>query len=324
MKIIYGYIIKIKMTNYHYFINPKTKRVNKIKETSYKKFSKERCLYNKRSVKSCINKISKRYPNINAPLSLSTPFKTYPALHQLTPATAFIVLKNKICGFVNQAGHTFRFDNCLSIKGSFRKFPIVHGDFRQLKSLLRRSEHVYKDIELVEEQLKLTAIKNAHLIYNHLHNDFIPVYGYLTPVKISKILSLFEKKLVPITLPKYINSESISGIVVNGDKIIGYVSPDNSIHKFDIGVSIDTKLISKKILTDIPTIQIEDSILEQATTSPLNDFLSEIKLLDSIPQSDCFKYRLEWDPKYQQCRVKRGDPLLIEDHNNNIIGFSEN
>ena len=305
------------MTNYHYFINPKTKRVNKIKKTSVKKFEKDRCLYNKNSVKNCMTQISKKYPNIYAPLSLKQPFKTYPVLHQLTPAVAFFVENDEIIGFVNQKRKVYKLETNIKIKSYFRKFPIVYGDTRYISVLVKKSGVVYKNLQKLKEQLQLVAIRNANLIYNHLHEDFIPIIGRMTPKKVSKILDLFTKNLIPVSLPSVIENGKISGLVFNKNKLVGYVSPNNSIHKLEL----NTSEIKNH---NIPSIEIEDKILGAINTdSNLNDFLSSMKLLDNIKKEDCSKYKLEWDEKYGQCRVRVGEPLIITDVNNKIIGFAE-
>ena len=197
-----------------------------------------------------MNKLAKMYPSINPPTTLTDIPKTYHS----NDITHFIIKNNKILGVVNKYGDINR---VLKPIKTNKDLPIVQDPFNVLHSVL----HFYPKIDdimqkNIEKQINMPfKNKNKILIYNPINNDFIPINEILSNSQQLDIINNINTHLISKTLPSISHSIKLAGLIVNENNVIGIITTDNEIKKFEEPI----KLVEPKFNDELQDIIIDNS-----------------------------------------------------------------
>lgn len=319
-----------------FYLNPITGRVIKSTGKTYEKLrqdgyipDKEKCLYNIKSAKKCLERLFRYYPDMVYP---SSSFINIPKTYREGKARAFIQCQasDKIVGYVDKKGNINRLMDGIAVP-SGKKVPVVKDPLGGLESALKGAPQVSEEVhhkikEQVESDKLIVDPKKASLIFNPVQGDFIPVNKPINKDTQKEIVNTINDTLVPTTMPPILpvpTTGSVAGVIEEGKKVIGVVNTDNKL------IALREPKDVKNIQT-IPKVEIAKEEFEKHSVVPEKGeeriIRQEIRCMDGemfdtheqrcLP---CEHYDLVWDPKYKSCKIGL---KLIAGEGGEIIGYS--
>ena len=342
----------------HFYDNPITNRVIQSSGRTFKELKKKRfkldpdkCLYDVKSAERCLKHIYKKYPSLFHP---STNFTDIPSTynkHLNFIPRAFIKNKNdNINGYITKEGNLYKLPKPIKIPNNINyTIPLVKGNTKILQEKIEKDGLTPTSTEISQIPLQLNSkplADNITILYNHIQDDFIPIKS-LSFKNNKQITTILNNKLIPSQLPSLINT-NISGIITDNlqSNIIGYTDSQNITKKLTSVVPIniltkktnerkDSGFYSPNILNNIPKVNIDKKEIEKL---PNANPIETVKFLNNFNKlckegfkynnltGKCFKcedYNLEWNADRKKCIMKEKNIALINDYDDNIIGYTE-
>lgn len=292
-----------------------------LKEQGYI-IDKHPCLYNIKSAQKCVDDLLKLYPSLVYPPSsfIDIP-KTYKGKN--SKARSFVINEQgDIQGFIDRKGRIHKLDNPLPQPSS--PIPTVDDPSGSIGVALAKAIVPNADIRAdIEQQIQNGTVKPSYkqLLYNPVHNDFVPVIPELSKEEQLAILDTINDRLIPSTLPT-IGNTNISGVLIDDKKtIIGVVNGNNEINTFSEPVNEAVHASQT-----IPTLQLNtehvDSgfstpVIEANTRQQVQELCRGVYNLDKTC-TPCETYNLVWDADSKKCKVKLS---VVYDEKNEIVGY---
>ena len=231
--------------NHRFYVNPITGRVIKSTGKVHKRLKtdnivadKDRCLYNVKSAKRCLERIFSLYPDeIYPPSSLINIPKTY----KNGKARSFIVNNYYVIAIVMKNGEIKKLKT--PVRAEVKKIPVVKDPINAIPRLLETSGTVSNEIQKdVEHQLEHDRLlgypESTTLIYNPAHNDFVPVNRETTHKEDIEIINSINETIVPQTLPPIVKRGKVAAVITDNDDIVGIVDINNKVSKLSEAVPI--------------------------------------------------------------------------------------
>ncbi len=281
-----------------FYINPITGRLIKSNRSTFQSLKKRRfridgdaCFYNTGTAKKCFEKLLKLYPDLVYP---SSNFINIPKTFKHGRARAFVKHKNKIIGFIDKKGKKHRLNKPIHSK---KELPIIYDSFDVLPNILKKHKPISPEEQyVIEKQIAksepLSNI-NINILFNPLHNDFIPTKLNISDEEKNYIINTINQHLLPNKLPPISRNLNISGILKYNNYIIGFIDLDNKIQRFSQPIKIielpyqsdaikQIQTIPSKLTESVETIPTE--LTESKTPSELTESIETIptELTESI------------------------------------------
>jgi len=270
-----------------FYINPITGRLIKSNRSTFQSLKKRRfridgdaCFYNTGTAKKCFEKLLKLYPDLVYP---SSNFINIPKTFKHGRARAFVKHKNKIIGFIDKKGKKHRLNKPIHSK---KELPIIYDSFDVLPNILKKHKPISPEEQyVIEKQIAksepLSNI-NINILFNPLHNDFIPTKLNISDEEKNYIINTINQHLLPNKLPPISRNLNISGILKYNNYIIGFIDLDNKIQRFSQPIKIielpyqsdAIKQIPSKLTESVETIPTE--LIESKTPSELTESIETI------------------------------------------------
>ena len=248
-----------------FYLNPTTGRLIKSTARVYKKLKKDsilmlrdKCLYNPKSAQRCLTKLLTLYPNVYPPSN----FIKIPKTHKRGSIRAFIKdpRKKYLVGYINKFGKAFRLRRPIITK---KKVPIVIDYHNVLHKIITNKNCITENSQKrVEKQIKagilLNTIENTIILFNPIQNDFIPINKTINQDEIKSVIKMINNRLIPHELQPITINLNISAIIIEDNKIIGFVDKYNQLKRFTTPI----KIISKRKYTPLTELTEEPEITE--------------------------------------------------------------
>lgn len=308
----------------NYYINKETGRLVKSSSKSAKelmksgKLQKHKCLFNIKSAKVCLNQLLSRYPGIVHPPSS---FTKIPKTYTRGEWRAFIIDSEfnkdanantnanfvKIIGTINSWGELRRLNQELVIKS--KNIIIVRDPTKHLERVIKENNVEIKSIDnkFIVKQLQtavpvLDDIDSINLIYNPVHNDFIPILRQNMDITQQiELLNFLNNMLITQILPS--ENNTIAGVVIFEKELSGVVTKDNKLIK----ITKDNKLLAQENLSISNFLRLkisQEKFLESAKFPPLKRYNKIINGLQQPPKQNMNEqFELIWDPLWKRSKV---------------------
>jgi hypothetical protein len=268
-----------------FYLNPTTGRLIKSTGRVYTKLKKDsilmlrdKCLYNPKSAQRCLTKLLTLYPNVYPPSN----FIKIPKTHKRVSIRAFIKdpRKKYLVGYINKFGKPFRLRRPIITK---KKVPIVFDYHNVLHKIITNKNCITENTQKrVEKQIKagilLNTIENTIILFNPIQNDFIPINKTINQDEIKSVIKMINNKLIPHELQPITLNLNISAIIIEDNKIIGFVDKYNQLKRFTTPI----KIISKRKYIPLKELTEEETTEEEETTGP--ETITEPEITEKITE----------------------------------------
>ena len=268
-----------------FYLNPTTGRLIKSTGRVYTKLKKDsilmlrdKCLYNPKSAQRCLTKLLTLYPNVYPPSN----FIKIPKTHKRVSIRAFIKdpRKKYLVGYINKFGKPFRLRRPIITK---KKVPIVFDYHNVLHKIITNKNCITENTQKrVEKQIKagilLNTIENTIILFNPIQNDFIPINKTINQDEIKSVIKMINNKLIPHELQPITVNLNISAIIIEDNKIIGFVDKYNQLKRFTTPI----KIISRRKYIPLKELTEEETTEEEETTGP--ETITEPEITEKITE----------------------------------------
>ena len=268
-----------------FYLNPTTGRLIKSTGRVYTKLKKDsilmlrdKCLYNPKSAQRCLTKLLTLYPNVYPPSN----FIKIPKTHKRVSIRAFIKdpRKKYLVGYINKFGKPFRLRRPIITK---KKVPIVFDYHNVLHKIITNKNCITENTQKrVEKQIKagilLNTIENTIILFNPIQNDFIPINKTINQDEIKSVIKMINNKLIPHELQPITLNLNISAIIIEDNKIIGFVDKYNQLKRFTTPI----KIISKRKYIPLKELTEEETTEEEETTGP--ETITEPEITEEVEE----------------------------------------
>jgi len=346
-----------------FYINPITGRMIKSSGKTFKNlknkkkysFEKEHCLYNVKSAKKCFSKLLKIYPDVVYPSSnfINIP-KTYNG-NSVKGLRVFIQDNNHIIGFVDKRGNIYRLNKSINLNDIQNKYvPTVIDYYNILPKIIKKLPKINANIQkkILHQINNIKPLKNAHVLFNHVQKDFIPINTKMSKKDHDKILNIFNDNLIK-TSQKMIDIKTYPEITTPStgpSSVISSTSPSSAISSAISSVpssAISSTISStppsstiSSVISSVPSSVISSEKLSRTSSSPsirklsrttsrkLSRTASAPSIKTKKPSLLKKKFELDWiDNKLMKKIFENSDKSkgikIIENERGDIIGYTE-
>lgn len=336
-----------------FYINPITGRMIKSSGKTFKNlknkkkysFEKEHCLYNIKSAKKCFSKLLKIYPDVVYPSSnfINIP-KTYNG-NSVKGLRVFIQDNNNIIGFVDKKGNIYRLNKYINLNDIQNKYiPTVIDYYNILPKIIKKLPKINANIQkkILHQINNIKPLKNAHVLFNHVQKDFIPINTKMSKKDHDKILNIFNDNLIKSS-QKMIDIKTYPEITTPSTEL------PSSVISSTPPSSLISSTISSRPPSSVSTISSVVSSTPSSVVSPSTAKLSRTSIAPSIrklsrrklsrtasapsiktkkPSLSSKKFELDWiDNKLMKKIFENSDKSkgikIIENERGDIIGYTE-
>lgn len=315
-----------------FFMSPISGRIIMSSGRTYKKLKEKgfvldrhKCLYNIKSAQSCMATILAHYPSLAYPPS---DLMDIPRTYRHGVVRSFISNGKEVLGFIDKKGNIAKLRKAIPLQ----KMPIVEDPTHTLPAVLNKLKPVQKKVQkAVEEQVRegelIRAPDTMVMVYNPVHNHFVPLREKIPKNEQLRLIDTINKTLVPESLPPIIPEGRVAGIVEdkgNMNKSAGVVTVDNQL------VMLDTPSIAKGV--NVVKVHTPEAHAKEKPLDEKEALLREVQCIKGqqydIHKSRCLpceQYGLVWDDAFGKCRIERrpdaDNPVLLVTEGNEIIGY---
>ena len=289
-------------------VKSNSKLANKLIKTG--ELQKHKCLYNTRSAKICLNQLFNRYPGIFHPPSS---FTKIPRTYKSGEWRGFVIDSNfnkgeavenkmvKIIGAINSWGELSRLKE--PVFRNPKNIIIIKDPTGYLEKKITHINVKIIDNKFIIKQLDtgipvLDDIKSINLIYNPVHNDFVPILkSDMNVIEQIEFLNSLNNVLITRQL-SMMSSKYVIGVIVINNELRGVVTNDNRLIKMQKG-------LTEIPITNYLRLKITDEEFEMyAKYPPLKKYNKILKDLEKQPDENANNlFELIWDPLWKRSKI---------------------